>query len=275
MKTESFKEKMGDWFPFWEPFILSEEMDKIYAKLKADSILKDMSTGNKIRIFPDSKDTFNAFKYCKPENLKVIIYAQDPYVGEYFDTKLPQADGLCLSNSNSQKKVQPSLKYFLNGIAKEYEIKINAEDNLDLKYLAEQGVLLLNRALTVKKGQIGSHGALWDEFHKYFLERIQSEFPGVPILFLGKDAAVLKKYVFEMANPMLFLSHPSAAAQAEEDWDTKGFFSRINIILRSNFNIAIKWFKHQWDEIQDDLHSEDENTVKLAKLKDEKEGLPF
>ncbi len=274
MDSNSFKDKMGDWFSFWEPFILSNKMDKIYETLKSDAQSKDFKTGKKTVIFPTSKDTFNAFKYCNPKNLKLVIYGQDAYPGEYYDTKLPHADGLALSNSNSTGKMQPSLRAFLDGIAKEYNCNYEPKDNLDLKYLAEQGVLLLNRSLTVKKDMIGSHSGLWDEFHQYFLDKLQSEHPNVPVLFLGKDAAVLKKYVFEMANPIFILDHPSYAARSEEDWETKGYFQKINNLLRVNFNTAIKWFSHTWDDLQEDLNSEDPERVRLAKLTDET-LLPF
>lgn len=274
MKPDSFKEKMGEWFSFWEPFILSEKMDKIYARLKADSASKDLSTGNQVKIFPLSSDTFNAYKYCNPKNLKLVIIGQDPYAGEYYDTKLPHCDGLALSNGYSSGKMQPSFKAFLDGIAKEYGISYNPKENLDLRYLAEQGVLLTNRSLTVKKNQIASHTGLWDEFNGYLLEKLQSDFPGVPILFLGKEAVALKKYVFEMANPVLILDHPSYAARTEEDWNTKGYFQRINMILRTNFNTAIKWFKETWDDMQDELHSDDPEVVRIAKLKDDSQ-LPF
>ena len=276
MKSDSFKEKLNDWFDFFEPFILSKDMDNIYTKLKSDSVKKNITTGDKIKIFPTSDNTFNAFKLCKKNDLKLVIYGSDPYPGEYFDTKKPHADGLCLSNSNSiTGKAQPSLKYFLDGIASEYDIEYSIKDNLDLSYLSEQGVLLLNRSLTVKKGIIGSHLNLWDKFHQFFLERLQSEHPGVPILFLGDEAYFLRRYVFEMANPTIKLMHPSASARSQESWDTKKSFDRINTILRNNFNTAIKWFKYQWDEIQGDLNSEDENCRRLAKLKDYKDGLPF
>ena len=276
MKSESFKEKLNDWFDFFEPFILSKDMDEIYIKLKSDSIKKNINTGDKIKIFPTSDNTFKAFNLCKKNNLKLVIYGSDPYPGEYFDTKLPHADGLCLSNSNSHNgKAQPSLKYFLDGIALGYNINYDIKNNLDLSYLSEQGILLLNRSLTVKKGLIGSYLSLWDKFNQFFLEKLQSEYPGVPTLFLGEESYFLKRYVFEMSNPVIKLSHPSASARNQEDWYTYNSFNKINSILRSNFNVAIKWFKYQWDEIQEDLNSEDPEIVRLAKLKDEKEGLPF
>src|SRR5690606_39000879 len=91
----------------------------------------------------------------------------------------------------------------------------------DLSYLEEQGVILANRSLTVKYGKIGSHMGLWDDFWEFFFQELQSKCPNTPVLFLGKDATALKKYIFEMANPTWTLDHPSFAARNHMDWNTK------------------------------------------------------
>ena len=54
------------------------------------------------KIYPEFSDTFNAFKYCALDNLKVVILGQDPYHGPN------QAHGLCFL---AQKgiKAPPSL----------------------------------------------------------------------------------------------------------------------------------------------------------------------
>lgn len=78
------------------------------------------------------------------------------------------------------------MKYFLDGIAQEYSL--NASDYLtpSLEHLTEQGVLMLNRSLTVLKNKIGSHIGVWDDFMKYFFENVMREYPNVPIIILGR-----------------------------------------------------------------------------------------
>lgn len=262
MKFESFKEKLGSWADSLRLFIESEQCNKIYAQLKKDS--------QKDTIFPTSEDTFRAFKLCDKSNLKLILYGMEPYSGVYHDNKKPQATGLCLDCSNG--KIQPSLEYFLKGISNEYNLPYTEYYKTnDLSYLAEQGILLVNRSLTVKKEKIGSHIGLWDEFWEFFLEKLQSEHPNTPILFLGKDASHLKKYVWELSNPIFELPHPSSAARTQSNWETKNIFSNINQYLRTHHDYAINWSWKKHDEIKVNLAKENDN---LAKLKDDLD-LPF
>lgn len=222
LNLEKFKEKFHpDWWEYIKPWLETEEAYNVYQILKED--------GKREKIFPQSKDTFKALKLCPPDKLKLIIMAQDPYVGEYYDSKLPQADGMSLSNSYGKGKRQPSLELFLEGISNEFGCTPIEADNLT--YLAEQGVLLANRALTVKKNKIGSHQDLWDGFWKFFLEDVLPKFKDTQILFLGKEASKLKKYVFEMLTPIHILTHPSASARGGQTWETNKTFTKINTYI--------------------------------------------
>ena len=235
MEIKYVEEKLGEWSQLFKPFIESEKFDNIYKKIKED--VKDGS-----KVFPLSENTFRAFKLCPPNSLKCIIYAQDPYPGQYWKTKFPHATGLVLDNNNSEDgKLQPSLSSFWEGIANEYSHSDTSYKTKDLSFLAEQGVLLLNRALTVIKDQIGSHQSLWDEFHKYLLEDILPKYPNVPVIFLGDEAKVLKKHLFELTHPFYELKHPSASARVGEVFPTKGVFTKVNRYLKSEKGVEIKW----------------------------------
>ena len=244
MKIEAFKEKLGpEWAKLFEKFITSPDMDKIYERLRKDS------ANNKI--YPASEDTFKAFKLVKPKDVRCIIIGQEPYAGQDFKSNIPQATGIALDNSNAPDgKLQPSLKYFLDGIAHEYSL--NASDYLtpSLEHLTEQGVLLLNRSLTVLKNKIGSHIGVWDDFMKYFFDTIMREYPNVPIIILGKEAEYIKRWVFEMTHPIFILTHPSFAARTGTEWETNGNFQRVNKYIQDNKgreNI-INWSYTMWDK---------------------------
>lgn len=87
MKIEAFKEKLGpEWTKLFANFITSPDMDKIYERLRKDS------ANNKI--YPESIDTFKAFKVVKPEDVRCIIIGQEPYAGQDYKTNIPQATGL-------------------------------------------------------------------------------------------------------------------------------------------------------------------------------------
>jgi len=84
----------------------------------------------------------------------------------------------------------------------------------------------------------------WDFFWEFFLQEIVFNFyKGVPIILVGKDAAKLKKYVFEMVNPVFILDHPSHAARLQECWVTNGTFTKCNRLIEDQFGESekIEW----------------------------------
>ena len=230
---EQFVPKLGTWANYLKPIFESEEMFNLYQEFKQ---CKEVIT-------PTSNDVFNAFKYCPEKDLKLIIIGQDPYPNRYFNTKINQADGLSFSCSNSPNdKLQPSLYSFWDGLRNEFQQEMPYEKNLS--FLAEQGVLLVNRSLNCKLNKTGSFMGKWDFFWEFFLQEIVFNFyKGVPIILVGKDAAKLKKYVFEMNNPVFELSHPSFAARLQECWVTNGTFTKCNRLIEDQFGESekIEW----------------------------------
>jgi uracil DNA glycosylase len=224
LNWDAFSPMFGDWARYFKDFFESEKAWDIYQKLKSES-------KNGAKILPPSNLTYRAFTMCNPSNLKLIIYGSDPYPGKY-KGGTPHATGLTLDCSNSpDKKMQPSLTAFWDGLKKEMEVTPTA----NIEFLATQGILLLNRAMTVEYQKISKHMGWWDDFHKYFIEEvITPSFPAVPIIFLGKEAARLDKYVFKISNPTYILDHPSAAARTQQTWDTKGVFQKVNTLIKGN-----------------------------------------
>lgn len=232
MKWELFKDHFDEsWHAKMKPFIESEECDKIYEFLK-----KESKRGRQIA--PSSSVTFRCFKETPLTNLKVVMIGMCPY--HTFINGEPVADGLLMGCSNTNK-LQPSLEKFYEGVENELHNGLNLkyEKLADVSYLASQGVLMFNAALTTEMNKAGSHIDIWEPFTKYVLEEIISD-TGVPILFLGKDAARYKKYT----NPFAWtftLSHPASASYKQTDWNTEGAFGKINKILKDNNNFEIMW----------------------------------
>ena len=74
---------------------------------------------------------------------------------------------------------------------------------------------------------------------KYIFENI-FDVERVPIVFLGKEASKLKKYL-PIFNWSFELSHPASASYAHTEWETEGVFGKINKILQENHNVTIEW----------------------------------
>jgi uracil-DNA glycosylase len=152
----------------------------------------------------------------------------------------PVADGL-LMGCRVTNKLQPSLQKFYEGVENDlFEgLNLNYEKTPDVTYLAKQGVLMFNAALTTEMNKAGSHIDLWEPFTKYVLEEIITP-TGVPVIFLGKDAAKYEKYTSPFAWNFI-ISHPASASYKNADWDTDKAFTKINRVLKDNNNFEIAW----------------------------------
>lgn len=236
MNWESFKDQFHEsWHAKVKPFIESEECDKIYEFLK-----KESKRGKKIA--PLSSNVFRAFRETPLDNLKVVVMGMCPYHTTYNGEYV--ADGLLMGCSVTGR-LQPSLEQFYKALQVEFygEERNFVIKDPDVTYLTSQGVLMVNAALTTEINKAGSHIALWEPFTKYFFEQI-IDTAGVPIVFLGKDAAKYKRYVAPFTWTFT-LSHPASAAYKNTDWDTEGVFKKVNEILRQNNDFNIQWLSEK------------------------------
>ena len=99
------------------------------------------------RTFPPAADIFNAFRRPMSQ-VKVLIIGQDPY----------PTPGNAMGLSFSVHRGMP-LPRSLNNIYKELQddLGIAPADHGDLSCWADEGVMLLNRVLTVRESDAGSH----------------------------------------------------------------------------------------------------------------------
>lgn len=113
---------------------------------------------NSPTLAPREDDIFRAFDLVRPENVHVIMIAQDPYPG-VSKTGEPVADGLAFS---SRHGVQASLRGIINHIKLLWPAQTrNWQPTGQLDGWARQGVLLLNASLTTEQRVPGAHGHLW------------------------------------------------------------------------------------------------------------------
>lgn len=232
MNWESFKEQFDEsWHSKMKPFIESEECDKIYKFLKAES-----KRGKKIA--PLSENVFRCFKETPLDKLKVIFCGLSPY--HTYRNGEPIADGLMMGCSTT-KYLQPSLEQFYNEIERTYSDGLNANiiKDPDVSYYAHEGILMFNASLTVEMNKAGSHLELWEPFMKYFFEEIVGG-TGVPVVFFGKEAWKLEKYVAPFTW-VFKVSHPASAAYKGTDWDSNGLFKKIDKVLMDMNGYTIAW----------------------------------
>ncbi len=233
MKWESFKDQIHEsWWKKLRPFIESVECDKIYEFLKFES-----QRGR--HIAPLSSATWRCFKETVYEDLKTVMVGYCPY--HTFRDGLPIADGLLMGCSVTNYP-QPSLAQFYNALEVElYVLNLEYNRNPDVSYLAKQGVLMLNSALTTELGIAGAHLKLWEPLMKYLFEEVLSGV-NVPIILLGEKAAQIEQYITPFTW-VFKVSHPASASYTKTQWDSKGVFTDVNKVLKDTNNLTINWLE--------------------------------
>ncbi|MCL2407584.1 MAG: uracil-DNA glycosylase [Defluviitaleaceae bacterium] len=209
--------------------ILAEEFSQGYF-LDLQKILKQESRG--FDIYPKEQDIFNAFKLAPFADVKAVIIGQDPYHG------VGQAHGLSFSVP-AGVPFPPSLK----NIFKEIKSDLNVEmpTNGDLSYLAKQGVLLLNAALTVRAGQANSHASLgWHIFTNNIIRLLNSRNSPTVFLLWGSFAESKQHYITSNRHLTLKTVHPSPLSAYRGFFGCK-HFSLCNDFLEKNGLTPIKW----------------------------------
>lgn len=183
-------------------------------------------------IYPSGKLIFNAFWKTPFNKVKVVILGQDPYhnPGQAHGLSFSVPDGVALPPS-------------LQNIFKEIIDDMGGEAPMsgDLTYWAEQGVLLLNAALTVRQNEPASHAKIgWTEFTDAVIATLSDQREGLVFLLWGKFAQDKQSLIDETKHTVLKAAHPSPFSAY------KGFFgcrhfSKVNAILSNQGEAPIQW----------------------------------
>ena len=216
----NISEHFNDWWPLIDKTELSIVVSKV------DNIYK------RVECSPAKPDIFKAFRLCSRRKCKVIFIGQDPY---------PQrgvATGLLFANSKEQKILSPSLNIVKNCILDlENPHKIRIFDQT-FESIAEQGVLLLNSALTVEIGKPGSHQLMWLPFIQKFLVNVSEVETGIIYVLFGNNAKALKPFIGKY-NHIIECIHPAYCAR--NDLKLPDVFTEVNKILLSQYGECIHW----------------------------------
>ena len=223
INLEDIKLKLVDrlqssgWATKLRGFIQSSDFDKIL-----ETLYKLREDGK--RFTPPLKQVFRAFEECPVNKLKVIVIGQDPY--PHFGV----ADGLAFSCSNTGKP-QPSLIKIFEAVDSTVYDNERREYNPDLTRWANQGVLLLNSALTCEIDKVGSHYNIWKEFIAYTMDIINFSDGGLIFVLMGKQAQELEGLIGEH-HYIIKTTHPAYASYTKQSWDCENMFNEINRIIK-------------------------------------------
>ena len=223
------KLKPSGWGDKLKTFILSDDFDKILNKLYTEA------NDEGKRFVPQLKYLFTAFEKCPYDKLKVVMLGQDPY------PYLGVPDGMAFSCS-LKNKPEASLRYVFKEIHRTvYPDVDHYTPECDLTRWAEQGVLLLNSALTTTVNKPGVHQIIWRPFMSFLFDILSWYNPGIIYVFMGKVAGQWAESIPDNCYKLL-TSHPASAAHmSSERWDSKDVFNEINRILKKTNNESIIW----------------------------------
>lgn len=205
-----------DWVEELYEFFQTKEF-----KILNNQIVKDRKAGN---VYPAKENIFRVFNETPLSDVRVVILGQDPYHNSYYDGR-PAAIGRAFAlDITGEMNIQPSLK----NIIKELESDIGPTIGFDftLQHWVDQGVLLLNTALTVKAGVANSHAQYWSDFTKSVMKTLNKKDNLVFILW-GKHAQSYRKYLNNSTHKFIESPHPSPFSAHNGFFGSKPF-SRVN-----------------------------------------------
>ena len=183
--------------------------------------------------YPKGGLIFQALNCCSLENVKVVILGQDPYHNSN------QANGLAFSVSENMI-IPPSLLNIFREI--ENNFNINYTKNGDLNRWLEQGVLLLNSTLTVRKNNPGSHqNHGWEKFTDEIIKIISLNKNNVVFLLWGNYAKSKSKLIDDRRHLILMSGHPSPLSANRGLWFGNKHFSRANNYFEVNNIPKVLW----------------------------------
>lgn len=218
---------VGDWDRVLLPLFKTEYFNNLM------KFLQVLYSGNK-EVYPDRKDIFKAFKLCPYNKLGIVILGQDPYF-----TK-GRATGLAFANPDTVTSLSPSLIKIRDAIEKDVYNGLNMEFDPTLEKWADQGVLLLNTALTVREGEPDSHTKVWEPFTKYVINHLNHSYGGLVYLLWGKKAQEYSPMINRNGNWVYHFTHPAYATRSGIPWECD-HFSKAAQILRTHSDVELVW----------------------------------
>ena len=190
--------------PLWKELIIkNKSLEQLIDK---DFLVNEYQTKT---IYPKIDNIYNALSLTPPNSVKLVILGQDPYIRE------GQAHGLAFSVPKGTI-FPPSLKNIFKELKIEFSYPIPKSG--DLTFLAKQGVLLLNTALTVEEGKKLSHKEVWVNFTDEIIKIVSSFNRPIVFLLMGNEAYKKADLIHNKNHLIIHTAHPSPLSA------NRGFF---------------------------------------------------
>lgn len=160
-------------------------------------------------ICPTAENIF-AFARFSFSNTKVIIIGQDPYPNR------ANAHGLAFSVPHGIAIPPSERNIFSALISANLMPESSRHKTGNLEVWAQQGVILLNTALTTIEGKPGAHVEQWNAFTHHLAAEIGRAHPGLIYLLFGKAAQQIERSIPRMCVGINW-GHPSPQSPCNND----------------------------------------------------------
>ncbi|WP_430868384.1 uracil-DNA glycosylase [Demequina aurantiaca] len=208
-----------DWADALEP--VAGDLDAIGATLSREH-------ANGVEVLPASQLILRAFQ--RPlADVRVLIVGQDPYP--------TPGDAVGLSFSVAPGAPMPrSLKNIATELAADTSQSLR---DGDLSHWADQGVLLLNRFLTVRAGAAGSHRRIgWEAVTDHAIRALVARGGPLVAVLWGREAQSVTPLLGDV--PIIASAHPSPLSARRGFFGSRPF-SRVNALMTALHETPIAW----------------------------------
>lgn len=212
------------WVPVLEP--IRDEINHV-----GEFLSSEVMAG--VEFLPPEEDRWRAFRQDFNQ-VKVLIVGQDPY----------PTPGHAMGLSFSLRPEVHPLARSLDNIFKELhsDLGVPKPANGDLSAWSQQGVMLLNRVLSVRSGQPGSHRAKgWEKITEHVVQQLVARNSPLVAILWGRDAQSLMPQLDGQPHVQCIASaHPSPLSAKRGFFGSRPF-SRTNEYLAAMGAPEIVW----------------------------------
>jgi uracil-DNA glycosylase len=179
---------------------------------------------------PEPHNVLRAFS--QPfDSVRVLILGQDPYPTSGHSV------GLAFSVAPDIKPLPRSLANIYKELSS--DLGCLPPRNGDLQPWVDQGVLLLNRVLTVEAGNAGSHrGRGWERITEVAIRGLVNRNTPLVAILWGKDAQSAESLFID--SHVISSPHPSPLSASRGFFGSRPF-SRANTLLMKQDSQPIRW----------------------------------
>lgn len=213
--------------PDWAEALAPVE-DRLHAM--GDLLRADLAAGRSF--LPAGERVLRAF--AEPmAGVRVLLLGQDPYPTP------GHAMGLSFSVGRDVRPLPRSLVNIRRELVSDLGTDAALPEHGDLSGWSRQGVLLLNRVLTVAPGEPGSHRKRgWEEITEQAIRALVARGGPLVAVLWGRDARSIRPWLGDV--PVIESAHPSPLSAARGFFGSRPF-STANTLLEQQGGTPVDW----------------------------------